>query len=180
MNTAFITGHTSGLGAAFFRALSEYGWHCEGFSRSNGFDILDAKARSRILEMSSQANLFINNAHAGYAQAEMLTELFERWQHEPEKCIVNIGVDTVPASNWEVVYRAYPVEKVALHAAITRLQNVDHSCRIVNLALGHLDTESNSEYHGAKLPLDDVIQALDYVLRAPKHLDIKQITLGPR
>ena len=180
MKKAFVTGHTSGVGKAIFNYLIEKGWSCEGFSRSNSFDILKPAVRNEIVEKCAQGSLFINNAHAGYAQAQLLSELFESWQHDEGKCIINIGVDTVPASNWEVVYRSYPVEKVALHAEITRLQNEPHKCRILNLALGHIETVSNSKYKGKKLGLAEVTSVIDFYLSINSQTYIKQINLGPR
>jgi NAD(P)-dependent dehydrogenase (short-subunit alcohol dehydrogenase family) len=38
---AAITGHTSGLGASFYRLLAQHGYEVQGFSSSNGYDLRD-------------------------------------------------------------------------------------------------------------------------------------------
>ena len=107
--------------------------------------------RKQIIVKVAHCNVFINNAHEDFGQVKMLNELFTEWKME-NKLIINIGVDTVPYSNWQVVHKQYPVEKVALHAQCELLQNDElRKCKITNLALGYVDTEFNKDYDGPKL-----------------------------
>jgi hypothetical protein len=75
--------------------------------------------------------VFINNAHADFAQTELLFEIAKRWQ-DTHKHIVNIssvitrrhannfaGFDKVPLYEVEL----YRVQKVALEEAIIRIRN---------------------------------------------------------
>lgn len=64
-----ITGHTAGLGKAL------YNHYClthtvKGLSRSNGYDIV--KDREKVLQEVHGTELFINCAHSGRAQEELL------------------------------------------------------------------------------------------------------------
>ena len=128
-----ITGHTDGIGKAIYEGLDN---QLVGFSRSNGYDITNVFHRQEIIKKSKDCDIFINNAHEDFGQVFMLSELFEAWRME-EKLIINIGVDTVPYTNWQVVHRQYPVEKTALHAQCEMLHNdTDRKCKITNLALG--------------------------------------------
>ena len=129
-----ITGHTKRIGKAICEAFPSV-----GFSKSNGYDITNKEDRLKIIKKSADCDIFINNAHEGFGQVFMLSELFEAWRME-EKMIINIGVDTVPYTNWQVVHKQYPVEKVALHAQCSRrhprvsVQRESHPRRIVRFS----------------------------------------------
>jgi hypothetical protein len=68
-----ITGHSSGLGKYLYEYFKDKGWDVVGMSRSNGYDIsLD---RTKIINQSLDADLFINNASSGNSQLELLKQL---------------------------------------------------------------------------------------------------------
>lgn len=69
---AAVTGHTSGLGASFYKLLSEHGYEVHGFSRSNGYDLRDYAQISCMLEQIKDFDLFVNNAKPDYAQAQIV------------------------------------------------------------------------------------------------------------
>lgn len=64
-----ITGHTAGLGKALYDYYS-VSHDVKGLSRSNGYDI--AKDQEKILTIIKDSDLFINCAHAGQCQEQLL------------------------------------------------------------------------------------------------------------
>lgn len=68
-----ITGHTQGLGKYLFEHFENLGHYCEGFSRSNGYEIKENF--DQILDHIKDFDLFINNAHQGDVQSKFLDHL---------------------------------------------------------------------------------------------------------
>ena len=168
-----ITGHTKRIGQALHNSLPSV-----GFSKSNGYDITDKEDRLKIINEASDCDVFINNAHEGFGQVLMLTELFDVWRME-EKLIINIGVDSVPYTNWQVVHKQYPVEKMALHAQCEILHNDnERKCKITNLALGYVDTEFNKDHVGPKLSYDEILNTVEWIVEQPA--EIKQLILSAK
>jgi len=64
-----ITGHTAGLGKALYDHYS-LAHNVKGLSRANGFDI--TKDQEKILEAVKTSDLFINCAHTGQSQEQLL------------------------------------------------------------------------------------------------------------
>ncbi len=168
-----ITGHTKRIGQALYDALPSI-----GFSKSNGYNITNKDDRAKIIKESADCDIFINNAHEGFGQVELLNELFNDWKAQ-DKLIINIGVDTVPYTNWQVVHKQYPVEKVALHAQCEILHNEElRKCKITNLALGYVDTEFNKDYNNPKLSYEEIIKTITWIVEQPS--EIKQLVLSAR
>tara|TARA_B100000965_G_scaffold397277_1_gene413565 strand:- start:7751 stop:8296 length:546 start_codon:yes stop_codon:yes gene_type:complete len=171
-----VTGHTRGIGKAVYEAFLP---NSVGCSKSIGVgDISTQDGRTSILHQALNCDVFINNAHDGFHQVEMLNTMFKAWQHKEGKHIINIGVDTVPYTDWQVVYRQYPIEKMALHAQAELLQNEKRSCKITTLALGYVDTEFNKDYNGAKLSYDNIINNIKWIVE--NEAEIKFMILSAR
>jgi NADP-dependent 3-hydroxy acid dehydrogenase YdfG len=60
-----ITGDSIGIGKALKDMLIAQGHVVKGFSRSNGYDVSDAKIQNKIIEKLVDCDIFINNAYAG-------------------------------------------------------------------------------------------------------------------
>jgi NAD(P)-dependent dehydrogenase (short-subunit alcohol dehydrogenase family) len=85
-----ITGHTQGIGQALMELYQARGHQVIGFSRRNGYDITKPEDRIRIIDESSDCDLFFNNAHADFSQCDLLFELWQRWENQ-KKTIVNLS-----------------------------------------------------------------------------------------
>lgn len=77
-----ITGHTSGFGKHIAKACSSIGYQVLGFSRTNGYDILQNV--ENIFE--SSFNIMINNAEIGNAQVNVAVHC-----HKHKIPCINIG-----------------------------------------------------------------------------------------
>ena len=82
-----ITGHSAGIGQALAKQFEANGHEVVGLSRRNGYNI---RSLPKVVGMIEPCDVFINNAQVGYAQTELLFEVWRRWQGQ-QKYIINIG-----------------------------------------------------------------------------------------
>ena len=68
MKKLAVTGHTKRIGKAIYDAFP----NSIGLSKSTGYDITDENSRTRILHAVRDCDIFINNAHDGFGQVELL------------------------------------------------------------------------------------------------------------
>ena len=109
-----ITGHSAGIGQALAKIYEANGHEIIGLSRRNGYNI---RSLPKVAGMIEPCDLFINNAQVGYAQTELLFEVWRRWQGQ-QKYIVNISTQMTdmmlpPKEEWD----EYIVQKKALELA---------------------------------------------------------------
>ena len=137
-----ITGHTNGIGKALFTTVG----NAVGFSKSTNWDINDPINRTDIIKSIEDCDVFINNAFDGYAQCNMLFEVWKAWQHT-DKLIVSIGSDVTKYSmspkRLEILdYYNY---KIALKELHERLQNLNTSVNMKYISFGYVATDKTVE-----------------------------------
>jgi len=125
-----ITGHTKGIGLAFANLYRNKGNSVIGFSRSNGFNICRPAAVKRMVELSEDVDVFINNAHGwdgdSYAEIKLLFKLWESWQGK-KKTIVNIGSSTT--MRWEKAADASAQSSAGLYRGAKK--SLEESCEFL-------------------------------------------------
>jgi hypothetical protein len=109
-----ITGHSAGIGQALAKRFEAQGHEIIGLSRRNGYNI---RSLPKVAGMIESCDMFINNAQVGYAQTELLFEVWRRWQGQ-QKYIVNVSTQMTdvllpPKEEWD----EYIVQKKALELA---------------------------------------------------------------
>lgn len=166
MNVA-ITGHTSGLGLAFFNYFKDKDYRVIGFSRSNGFDISKKDHRSRILEELDHVDIFVNNAYctADNSQLELLKSAFDLWKGTG-KLIINVS------SRYTSGLNSYCLAKK--EQDIFCQSNEYKLPRILNLKPGLIDTPRVKYETGKKMTTDEVISLTDKII----NLNVHSITFG--
>ena len=82
-----ITGHTAGIGKALAEEYQLAGHEIVGLSQREGNNIRNTP---KICDQIEPCDMFVNNAQVGYAQTELLFEVWRRW-HGQQKYIVNIS-----------------------------------------------------------------------------------------
>lgn len=132
-----ITGHTSGIGRAFCNS-QDVKENYIGFSRSNGYDISNAKDRKQIIAESADCDVFINNAYCLHYQTDLLYELYKVW-HKSTKIIINIGSDATDRINEQPF--PYAIHKSALEAASLQLGNTGSQCKVSLIKFGWVGTK---------------------------------------
>ena len=120
-----ITGHTAGIGQALAIQLQQRGHEIIGLSKRHGDNIRNiAKISAKIVP----CDVFVNNAQDGYAQTELLYEIWQAWRDQPNKHIWCIGtgltqlpVDVEIPGLSDVTVSQYRNQKTALNQAIEQL-----------------------------------------------------------
>jgi hypothetical protein len=162
-----ITGHTSGLGKALYDHYS-LSHSVTGVSRSTGFDI--GKDQEKILELVKNSDLFINCAHCGSGQEQLLDAAVNKVPN-----IVVIG--TTMQSIEEFSHADYIIDKRSL-AEKCRSLSIDPSVKtnILLMNISFLPRKENSlmktDNH---LDYVHVIDTIDYWL---KYQNISEINFS--
>lgn len=109
-----ITGHSAGIGQALAKMCHLHGHEVIGLSRRNGYNI---RSLPKVAGMIEPCDMFINNAQVGFAQTELLFEIWRRWEGQ-DKTIVNISTQMTdlivpPKREWD----EYIIQKKALELA---------------------------------------------------------------
>ncbi len=129
---------------------------------------LDGKIVYQKIEMEStrvDANIpwkyfdvFINCAHVGFKQTELLNDCFAEWKNDSTKLIINIS-SRAAKSNISKGY-LYSAQKAALnHLADNLVYNSDRRCGIITLNLGLMEHEEV-----ASLSYDQVIDTIKEII----------------
>jgi hypothetical protein len=182
-----ITGDSIGIGKALKELLIERGHIVKGFSRSNGYDVSDAKIQSKIIEQIADCDIFINNAYARNAQATMLTKLMTLWK-DTDKLIVNMNskVALAPPVHHPTIQKQskqiqdyfadYYINKTTQNQIIANTLFMA-SPKILNVFCGFVDTKS-SEFFKApnKLTAVDAAELLLDLIKYKDKIYIQQIT----
>jgi hypothetical protein len=138
-----ITGHTKGIGKSIFDYYANK-YDVKGFSRSTGFDI--TKDVSKILEESSDCNIFINNAWHSAGQLDLLLKWFSENENK-NRLIINIG-SVAPTTyrnlnlHPKMVITEYLKSKTKLEKINEELNNSFSRTKSSILSLGVVDTEN--------------------------------------
>lgn len=113
-------------------------------------------------------DVFINNAHVGFCQTELLEKWFTAWKDDSSKLIINIS-SRAALPNLSKGY-LYAAQKASLdHLADNLTYNSEKQCRITTINLGMIEDVLPS------LKYEEVCDLLQYVINSPKHLEIPRI-----
>lgn len=133
-----ITGHSAGIGQALAKIYQSQGHEVVGLSRRNGYNI---RSLPKVAAMIEPCDMFVNNAQVGFAQTELLFEMWRRWEGQ-EKTIVNISTQmtdmTVPPKReWD----EYFIQKKALELAEDLLTDRNSWPRQIMIRPGAIATQ---------------------------------------
>jgi nucleoside-diphosphate-sugar epimerase len=133
-----ITGGTAGIGSALATIFEINGHEVVPLSRRNGYNI---RSLPKIAAMIEPCDVFINNAQAGYAQTELLFEVWRRWRGQ-QKYIVNVGTQMTdmllpPKEEWD----EYIIQKKTLDLATQLLEHRSEWPRLMLVRPGSIATQ---------------------------------------
>ena len=144
-----ITGHTSGIGQALFNILEKRGHDMTGLSKRTGHNI---RTIPKIATLVEPCDLFINNAQVGYAQTELLYDVWQKWRNVSGKSIWWIStmmtrqpVDPPIPGQEEIAISQYRTQKRALEEAVNQLRAKSGSCKITIIRPGGVATLDGQE-----------------------------------
>lgn len=133
-----ITGGTAGIGQALANLYTDQGHDVVVLSRRNGHNIRSIPKIASIIET---CDMFINNAQVGFAQTELLFEVWRRWEGQ-SKIIVNISTQMTdmkvpPRREWD----EYLIQKKALETAQDLLTERNEWPRQILIKPGSIATQ---------------------------------------
>lgn len=176
MPKASITGHTRGIGFAIANCLSNEGYKVEGFSRSNGFDISQPGVAEQIVLQAQHSDVFVNNAYCDFAQCDILKLIFDRWQSDPTKTIVNINSRTKYGIGSAKFYKQ---TKYELFSKAKTMMFSDKCCRMININPGYVKTDMVKHIHNQcnMLEPEQVANAVIWCLKQPQDIEIGELSI---
>ena len=152
-----ITGHTGGLGLAFFNYFTERGDEVVGLSRSNGYALPDKL--DQIAEIASTADLFINNVHCRLTQATLIEKLYDK---------VSIVTSGSIAGDYPSKIDLYSRDKEVIYK-VHRTYKKKGQLPMLFLKMGYLENFTQYE----SIPYQQIINGLDFWLKNPRCSEIE-------
>ena len=175
-----ITGHTAGIGKAFAEQLGQRGHAIVGISRREGENIRRVPHTASLIE---PCDLFINNAQTGYAQTELLYEIWTRWQGK-EKYIWNIStmmtespINSQPDGQDDIVMSQYRNQKLALEEASRQLRFKNSWPRISVIRPGGVATQNQFD-NTNKANVDIWVKSVIDTFSHNDNISISEISVG--
>lgn len=137
-----ITGGTAGIGLALAKQFEADGHEVVALSRRNGYNI---RSLPKVASMVETCDMFINNAQVGYAQTELLFDVWRRWRNQ-HKYIVNVGTQMTdsllpPKEEWD----EYLIQKKALDLATQLLEQRSEWPRQLLVRPGSIATQPGQQ-----------------------------------
>ena len=119
----------------------------------------------------NEYDTFINCAHQGFSQCDILMEGYNAWKNDDSKTIINIS-SRASQPNISKGY-LYASQKAALvHLSNNLVYNSDKQCRITTMNLGLLEHPDLSS-----ITYNEVASWIYRHITTSKHVDIPEITL---
>jgi len=167
MTKIAINGTSKGLGKYIL----------ENFSLE-GYEIVALEGRIQnpyYVKQFTDIDIFINNANENFHQVELFYKVFQKWQKDSSKHIINIG-SRAAKPNISVGYM-YSAQKAALSHLTDNLvyNNPQKKCKITTINLGLLESDRINPI--PCLNYEDVLDCLQWIISLPAHLEIPDITL---
>ena len=137
-----ITGHSAGIGQAISTIYVAQGHEVVGLSRRNGYNI---RSIPKVAGMIEPCNVFINNAQVGFAQTELMWEVWNRWKGQ-HKTIISISTqmtDANVAPNED--HDQYLIQKKALELAHKQCQQRSEWPQMILIRPGNVATQPGWE-----------------------------------
>jgi nucleoside-diphosphate-sugar epimerase len=156
-----ITGGTAGIGQALAKIYQEQGHEVIVLSRRNGYNI---RSLPKVAGMIEPCDMFINNAQVGFAQTELMWEVWNRWQDQ-KKYIVNISTQmtesmVAPKTEWD----QYLIQKKALELAHDQCRQRSDWPQMVLIRPGMVATQPGQcppQYEDVDLWAKDMIKFVE-------------------
>lgn len=175
-----ITGHTAGIGKAFAEQLTKRGHSIVGISRREGENIRRVAHTASLIE---PCDLFINNAQTGYAQTELLYEIWGRWQGQ-QKYIWNIStmmteqpINSTPDGQDDLVMNQYRNQKLALEDSSRQLRFKNSWPQISVIRPGGVATQDHYD-NSKKADVNLWVKSIIDIFSHNDNIGITEISVG--
>lgn len=171
-----ITGHSAGIGQALAKIYTEQGHDIVGLSRRTGYNI---RSIPKVATMIEPCDVFINNAQVGFAQVELLYEVWRLWRGLPKHIMVvstlMTSMQTSPKDEWD----EYWLQKRTLEEGCDQLRSKTKFPYITLIKPGTVATQPDQQTP----PYADVTEWAETLIKcfdiASPNLRISEIAVGP-
>ena len=171
-----ITGHSAGIGQALAKIYTEQGHDIVGLSRRTGYNI---RSIPKVATMIEPCDVFINNAQVGFAQVELLYEVWRRWYGLPKHIMVvstmMTSMPTSPKAEWD----EYWLQKRTLEEGCGQLRSKSNFPYITLIKPGAVSTQPDQQTP----PYADVTEWAETLVKCfditSPNLRISEIAIGP-
>jgi NAD(P)-dependent dehydrogenase (short-subunit alcohol dehydrogenase family) len=173
-----ITGHSAGIGQALAQVYQTQGHDVVGLSKRDGHNIRNIP---KIISHIEPCDMFINNAQAGFAQTELLFEVYKLWKGKVGKRIINIStmMTTQPVSTLPGIDMiAYRNQKIALEEAHRQLQHLQDWPKLCLVRPGAVATQSGQVSPRPYADVDAWAATLVRILDTGIDLEVSELSLG--
>ena len=173
-----ITGHSAGIGQALSQVYQKQGHEVIGLSKRHGHNIRNI---AKIIEHIDPCDIFINNAQAGFAQTELLFEMYRLWKGQSGKRIINIStmMTTQPVSSLPGIDMiAYRNQKIALEEAHYQLQHLQDWPKLCLVRPGAVATQPGQISPRPYADVNTWATAMVNILDAGADLEVSELSLG--
>jgi hypothetical protein len=170
----YCTGNRNGIGQAVSALLSKEGHEVIGLNRPE----CDLSV-SLDPFIKDDFYVYINNAHYGWSQTDLLYELWER-NFQKDCMIINVSTilsDVLQTRKVDQKVWRYPIYKKALDDASLHLQQFESNCRVVLVKPGLMDTGRVPVNGRPILPLDYFAESLCSIITSPSNIYYKVISI---
>lgn len=148
-----ITGHTGGLGLAFFNYFTQSGHEVVGVSKSNGYTL--PEKFEEVVELAESADLFINNLHLQTIQYDFLKRLYNKTS------VVTCGSMAADYLTADIIQ--YATAKKLIELEHKKLKK-NSPYPMLLLKMGFL--ENWTQYDS--IPYQQIVNAVDFWLKNPR------------
>tara|TARA_R110000824_G_scaffold41644_4_gene123689 strand:+ start:1826 stop:2380 length:555 start_codon:yes stop_codon:yes gene_type:complete len=174
-----ITGHSAGIGQALAKVYKSKGHEIIGLSKRNGYNIRNLR---KIVPMIEPCDMFISNAQEGYAQTELLFDVYEAWRGQSGKKIIIIStqmtsfpISVIPGHDMT----KYHHQKVTLEEAYKQLLNNKDWPKLILIKPGAVGTQPNQQTPYPYADVDSWAQTVVNILEcAGPDMEVTELTLG--
>lgn len=170
-----LTGHTNGIGLAFYNELVLRGHDVVGYSISNNFDISKSSVKDEIISQLNNSDVFINNVYSPGDQYDLLDRAINLWKGK-QKLIVNLGSKSIYADFIPDPMKEYVADKQKQNLLIEQ-RKLKANPHILNLILGLVDTSMSRALDAKKLDPADVAKLVVDIIELKDEIYIQNLTM---
>lgn len=97
-----ITGNTGQIGSPLTKSFEELGHDVVGISRSSGYDLTTEIGQLNAVDKICECDVFVNLAWPP-SQVKMLEYVWNRWEGDRSKLIINIGTTSTVLPSYKLI-----------------------------------------------------------------------------
>lgn len=152
-----VTGHTRGIGLALYNYFISQNYDVTGVSKSTGYNISSPLIREKIIRLSKDADIFVNNAYSNDgSQFSLLKKMHQLWEGTDKK-IINISTRYTNGKDVYCIHKKYMDDFCA--------EQVYNKPFVLNIKPGLTDTDRVKNINNVKMNTDQVVQIVDWALK---------------